>query len=101
MQLFKRADNFIPRKPDRANLSGNPNMDQQQTIRFSLSLSYEQYAKFYRGLAKNISVIADDGRRIEFPAGKIQPFLTELGIHGYFELKLSVENKFLSLKKLR
>jgi hypothetical protein len=76
-------------------------MVQHQFIRFSLSLSYDQYLKVYQGIAKNVSVLADDGRRIEFPAGKIQPFLTKQGINGYFELELTTENKFISLIMLK
>jgi hypothetical protein len=72
-----------------------------QLIRFSLKLSYEQYFKVYQGLAKNVSVVADDGRRIEFPAGKIQPFLTKQGVNGYFQLELTAENKFIAIQKLR
>jgi hypothetical protein len=55
----------------------------------------------YQGVAKNVSVVADDGRRIAFPAGRIQPFLTKEGIHGHFELALTPENKFVSIKKLK
>ncbi len=76
-------------------------MIRHQFIRFSLHLSYDQYAKVYQGIAKNVSVVADDGRRVEFPAGKIQPFLTKQGINGYFELELTAENKFVSLIKLK
>ncbi|MCL7420915.1 MAG: DUF2835 domain-containing protein [Methylobacter sp.] len=76
-------------------------MPQHQFIRFSLSLSREQCLKVYQGLAKNISVLADDGRRIAFPAGNIQPFLTRQGINGYFEMELTAENKFVRLHRLR
>lgn len=72
-----------------------------QTIRFALNLSYNQYFKVYQGLAKNVSVIVDDGRRVAFPAGRIQPFLTKQGISGYFEMELTLENKFVSIKKLK
>ncbi|MDO9140380.1 MAG: DUF2835 domain-containing protein [Methylobacter sp.] len=72
-----------------------------QYIRFSLNLSYDQYLKVYQGVAKNVTVLADDGRRIAFPAGRIQPFLTRDGISGYFEMELTPENKFVSIKKLR
>ncbi|MGR9012802.1 MAG: DUF2835 domain-containing protein [Gammaproteobacteria bacterium] len=75
-------------------------MTQYQHIRFSLNLSYDQYLKVYQGIAKNVSVVADDGRRIAFPAGNIQSFLTKQGINGYFEMKLTLENKFVSIKKL-
>jgi hypothetical protein len=76
-------------------------MNQHQYIRFSLSLSYEQFTLVYQGIAKSVSVLADDGRRIEFSAGKIQPFLTNQGICGYFELQLTAENNFVSLQKLK
>ncbi|WP_432740289.1 DUF2835 domain-containing protein [Methylobacter sp. G7] len=75
-------------------------MPQHQFIRFALTLSYDQYLKVYQGMAKNVSVVADDGRRIAFPAGKVQIFLTNQGINGYFEMELTPENKFVSIKKL-
>jgi hypothetical protein len=76
-------------------------MTKPQCIRFALKLPYDQYLKVYQGIAKNVSVIADGGRRIAFPAGKIQPFLTKQGINGYFEMELTPENKFIRIKKLR
>jgi uncharacterized protein YwgA len=75
-------------------------MDQHQIFRFTLNLSYDEYAKVYQGIAKNVSVIADDGRRICFPAGRIQTFLTKQGISGYFEMELTTENKFVNIKKI-
>jgi hypothetical protein len=76
-------------------------MPKNQHIRFGLSLSYDQFLKVYQGIAKNVFVVADDGRKIAFPAGRIQPFLTKQGINGYFELELTPENKFVSIKKLQ
>jgi hypothetical protein len=75
-------------------------MSQHQHIRFALNLTYDQYFKVYQGIAKNVFVVADDGRKIAFPAGKIQPFLTKQGISGSFEMELTAENKFVSIKKL-
>ncbi len=76
-------------------------MSQHQLIRFTLQLPYDQFLKVYQGVAKNISVIADDGRRISFPARNIQSFLTKDGIRGYFEMELTAENKFVDITKLR
>lgn len=73
----------------------------QQRIRFSLNLSYDQFLAVYQGQAKRVSVIADDGRRIEFPAGKIQSYLTKKGIQGYFEMTLTETNKFVSIQKIK
>ncbi|MFI3187611.1 MAG: DUF2835 domain-containing protein [Methylococcaceae bacterium] len=76
-------------------------MIQHQTIRFTLNLSYDQYLKVYQGVAKYVSVIADDGRSVAFPAGKVQSFLTKQGINGYFEMELTSEKKFIGIKKLK
>jgi hypothetical protein len=75
-------------------------MSQHQHIRFTLKLSYDQFLQVYQGTAKNVSVVADDGRRIAFPARNIQSFLSKDGINGYFEMELTAENKFVSLKLL-
>ena len=76
-------------------------MTQHHTIRFSIQLSYEQYLKVYQGIAKTITVVSDDGRKVVFPAGNIQSFLTKQGINGYFEMELTFQNKFIGIKKLR
>jgi hypothetical protein len=75
-------------------------MAHHQFIRFALNLSYDQYLMVYQGVAKNIFVVANDGRKVAFPAGKIQPFLTKQGINGNFEMELTAENKFVSIKKM-
>lgn len=71
-----------------------------QIIRFKLNLGYDQYLAVYQGIAKNISVLADDGRRIVFPAGNIQRYLTKTGIQGYFEMELTPQNKFVRINKI-
>jgi hypothetical protein len=76
-------------------------MAAHQSIRFTLHISYDDYAKVYQGVAKTITVIADDGRSIMFPAGNIQSYLTRDGIHGYCEMTLTRENKFVAIQKIR
>jgi len=75
-------------------------MKNNQHIRFNLSLSAEQYLSVYKGVAKNISTLADDGRRITFPAQNIKQFLTHSGIYGHFEMQITTDNKFISIIKL-
>ncbi len=72
-----------------------------QYIRFHLSIRYEQYLSVYQGISKTIRTKADDGRIIEFPASNIQTYLQKNGIHGYFEMEVSEQQKFLGIKKLR
>jgi len=75
-------------------------MNTHQYIRFRLNLSTDQYLKVYQGIAKNITALADDGRRIAFPAQNIKQFLTHDGVYGHFEMELTAENKFVSIRKL-
>lgn len=75
-------------------------MPTNQLIRFRLNLGYDQYLAVYQEVAKNVTVLADDGRRILFPAGKIQRYLTKDGIQGYFEMELTAQNKFVGIRKL-
>jgi len=71
-----------------------------QLIRFKLNLSYDQFLAVYQGMAKAVSVVADDGRRIQFPAGNVQRYLTKTGIQGYFEMELSPQNKLIKLTRI-
>lgn len=75
-------------------------MSNHQTIRFQLALSPEQFLRFYQGIAKNITTRADDGRVINFPAQNVKQFLAHDGIHGSFEMALTHDHKFISVKRL-
>ncbi len=75
-------------------------MQPNKHIRFKLDLSYDQYLAVYQGTAKTVTTIADDGRRIIFPAGNIQRYLTKSGIRGQFEMALTDQDKFVSIKRI-
>lgn len=70
------------------------------SIKFSLYLTPERYLKYYQGIAKNISVIAEDGRRIEFPASGLRPFVTQDGIRGRFELQMDDHNRLQRIVRI-
>jgi len=71
-----------------------------QYIIFKLAISAEAFLAVYKGYAKNISTIAVDGRRLEFSAEKVKPFLTREGIYGTFEMELGEEHKFIAVRRL-
>lgn len=75
-------------------------MTNHQTLRFRLDLAYDEFLSVYQGIAKTILVKSDDGRVIEFPAGNVQRYLDRTGIHGYFEMELTAENKFVGIRRL-
>jgi hypothetical protein len=69
-------------------------------FRFHLNLSYDQFLGVYQGAIKTVVTKTDDGRNISFPAGNIQRFLSKDGIQGYFEMELTAQHKFVSIKRL-
>lgn len=75
-------------------------MENVQRIRFVLNISADQYINVYKGRARMISVLAEDGRRVEFDARKVQPFLTRDGIQGRFELHITQDHRFVALHRL-
>ncbi len=71
-----------------------------QRIRFSVFISADELLSYYAGAAVMASVVADDGRRIRFPARHLRPFITESGIKGRFEMTLDQNHRFVSMKRL-
>ncbi|MCF6234786.1 MAG: DUF2835 domain-containing protein [Gammaproteobacteria bacterium] len=72
-----------------------------QKTRFSLAISPEQYLAYYQRTVNNVSVMASDGRRIQFPANLLQKFVTHDGIQGIFEIEFDDQHKLLEIRKLQ
>ena len=71
-----------------------------QRMRFSISISSEQYQAYYQGSAKFVLVQAEDGRSLRFPADKLQQFVLHDGINGRFEIVFDNNQKLVSLKRI-
>ena len=71
-----------------------------QKARFSIKISPEQYLAYYQRSVNNVSVVATDGRRIQFPARLLQKFVTHDGIEGTFEMEFDDQHKLIELRKL-
>ena len=67
---------------------------------FSIYLTYEQCLAYYKGHITAIQVIDDTGKKIRFPAAKILPYMSNLGIRGRFRLSLDDNNKFIALERV-
>jgi len=74
-------------------------MSDEQQARFAIRISAEDYLRYYKGQAKQVIVNAHDGRRVQFPAGWLQPFVTHTGIQGLFVLRFDGSNKLIGLEK--
>lgn len=71
-----------------------------QKMRFSVSITAEQYQSYYQGAAKFVRVQTEDGRSLKFPAAELQKFVTHNGIEGRFEIVFNDQHKLVSLNRL-
>ena len=67
---------------------------------FILHITPEQYQAYYTGSARNITVKAEDGRSLNFPANAMQKFVMHDGIHGRFKIAFDQNNKLLGVSRL-
>ena len=69
-------------------------------VQLSLNINRDEYLKWYGALAHNVVATAMDGRKVQFPANVLQPFVSHLGVQGVFEIEFSDEGKFRSIQRL-
>jgi hypothetical protein len=69
-------------------------------IRFSLNISAEKFREYYSGAKRYVHVVDHNGRRIQFPALNLRPFLAHDGIHGTFRLLYNDQHKLLRIERL-
>jgi hypothetical protein len=67
---------------------------------FSLAISSDRYLDYYRGAVQHVIAHCADGQTVQFPAGLLQPFVTEGGVHGNFVLTCEETNKGAHLQRL-
>jgi hypothetical protein len=71
-----------------------------QRIRFSIHIPASELLRYYQGLASQVLVVAEDGRRIRFPIHHLRAFVGPDGISGRFEMQLDRDNKCQDLIRL-
>ena len=69
-------------------------------VRFRLAISADRYLRYYQGRANAVIARAHDGRRIQFPADTLRPFVMHNGINGEFALRFDADNKLIGLFRL-
>lgn len=72
-----------------------------QRARFDINIPAEQILAYYQGIARQVSIVSYDGRRIEFPAEKLRPYLDHRGVHGVFELEFDSNHRFVALHRIK
>lgn len=72
----------------------------EQQIIVDLSISADELLRYYRGHARLVSCRARDGRRVQFPADLLRPFVERNGVQGSFRIRYSAEGKFRQIEKI-
>ena len=65
-----------------------------------LRISSEEFLKVYRGPSRVVSTRARDGRRVQFPANILRPWLLHDGIRGTFRIRFSDAGKLEDIQRL-
>ncbi|WP_082712326.1 DUF2835 domain-containing protein [Vibrio tritonius] len=60
---------------------------------FSLNISYQTFLNHYSGQASTVLVVTENGLRLQLPAARLRPYLSQLGIRGRFRLVTDQNNK--------
>lgn len=71
-----------------------------QTLIIDLHISADEYLRHYRGSVNKVICTARDGRKVQFPSGILQRFVTRDGIHGSFRLLIDDNNKLVDAEKI-
>ncbi|MDA9556093.1 DUF2835 domain-containing protein [Vibrio sp.] len=67
---------------------------------FSVSISYQQFLSYYKGVASSVVVTSNEGVRLQIPASRLSPFLSQTGIHGRFQMIVTAQNKFVRIDRI-
>ncbi|WNM61909.1 DUF2835 domain-containing protein [Candidatus Nitrospira neomarina] len=69
-----------------------------QTVTVRLKISPERFQAYYQGVVESVVAQSIDGRRIQFPARVLRPFVSHQGIQGTFEITFDADLKFHSIR---
>lgn len=63
-----------------------------------IDISADEMLQYYRGQARVVHALADNGQSVNFPASALQRYVTAEGVHGRFRLVFDQQHKLLSLE---
>jgi hypothetical protein len=68
--------------------------------RFRVRITPRELLRYYAGRAATVSVPANGGSRVRFPASALRPFVEAGGVDGLFELEVDEGNRLVALRRL-
>lgn len=81
-------------------MRGSTPISKIQSVDFYLSISPDEYLKYYRGQVKWVLAISNKGLKVRFPANLLSQHIAREGIKGKFRLKYLSNGKVHSLVKM-
>jgi hypothetical protein len=70
------------------------------SIIVDIVITPEEYLKQYQHSSAVVTTISQDGRRVNFPANILQPFVSHSGVKGCFKIRFNSQGKYLGIDKL-
>ena len=71
-----------------------------QSLIVDLHIDADEFLRHYQGSAKQVVCTARDGRRVRFPTGILQRFISRSGIHGAFRIEFDDNNKLVAIQRI-
>ena len=71
-----------------------------QVVRFRLDIPPSELNLYYQGAAKDVVTSTCDGRRVQFPAALLRPYVSRNGVQGVFLLEFDDNHKLVSFRKI-
>ncbi|MEJ2765566.1 DUF2835 domain-containing protein [Photobacterium sp. MCCC 1A19761] len=67
---------------------------------FSMDISYQSYLGHYSGAASTVLVVTDNGLKLQLPASRFRPFLSQLGVKGRFRVTVNAQNRIEAIEQI-
>ncbi len=67
---------------------------------FSVNITYQSYLNHYSGAASTVLVVTDNGLKLQLPASRFRPFLSQLGVKGRFRATVNTQNRLESIEQI-
>mgnify|MGYP002621854225 FL=1 len=72
----------------------------RHSLTLRLSIPAEEMLRLYRGSARDVLAVADDGQSVRFPADILRRFVGHDGVHGHFRIDVGEDGRFLAIERL-
>jgi len=70
------------------------------TYTFTVNITYQSYLNHYSGAASTVLVVTDNGLKLQLPAARFRPFLSQLGVKGRFRVTVNAQNRLDTLEQI-